>query len=229
MILLLCEMIILNISLILMYVSSGMVIFGFLLYFILILVGRNKIVSKDECYGEVKEIVSEYDIINMIETKGYFTVYNIKRMVIKLSSKCYYGKDLSSFGISLMEAGLAIVDKKKNKYIDFFRKFFNNLKILYVFSILAVFINHASFNISDAKISLIFMVVFTLISYILLEIKVNGSYYVQECLENNKDINKENRQSISKFMNSLLLTDKLIYLGEILMIMRMILLMFEII
>lgn len=218
-----------NISNILMYVSSGMVIFGFLLYFILILVGRNKIVSKGECYGEVKDIVSEFDIINMIETKGYFTVYNIKRKVIKLTSKCYYGKDLSSFGISLMEAGVSIVDKKKNKYIDFFRKIFDNLKILYIFAILAIFINHASFNVSDAKTSLIFMIVFTFISYVLLEIKENGCYYVQECLEKNKDISGENCQKISKFMNSLLWTDKLIYLGEILMIIRMILLMFEII
>ena len=218
-----------NISNILMYVSSGMVIFGFLLYFILILIGRNKIISKGECYGEVKEIVSEFDIINMIETKGYFTVYNIKRKVIKLTSKCYYGKDLSSFGISLMEAGVSIVDKKKNKYIDFFRKIFDNLKILYIFAILAIFINHASFNVSDAKTSLIFMIVFTFISYVLLEIKGNGCYYVQECLEKNKDISGENCQKISKFMNSLLLTDKLIYLGEILMIMRMTLLMFEII
>ena len=117
----------------------------------------------------------------------------------------------------------------KNKYIDFFRKIFDNLKILYIFSILAIFINHASFNVSDAKTSLIFMIVFTFISYVLLEIKGNGCYYVQECLDKNKDISGENCQKISKFMNSLLLTDKLIYLGEILMIMRMTLLMFEII
>lgn len=218
-----------NISNILMYVSSGVVILGFVWYFILILSGRNKIVSKNECYGEVKDIVSEYDIINMVETKGYFTVYNLKRKIIKLTSRCYYGKDLSSFSVSLMEAGLAIVDRKKNKYIDFFRKIFDNLKILYILPILAVFINHVSFNVSDAKTSLIFMIVFTFISYILLEIKGNGCYYVQESLGKNKNINKEGCVKISKFMNSLLWADKLIFLGEFLMIVRMILLMIEII
>lgn len=212
----------------LLYVSMGFVIFGFLLYFILILVGRTKIVSKCDGFDVTKDIISEYNMINVIESKSYFTIYNIKRKVIKLSSNCYYGKDLSSISLSLMEAGVSIVDNKKNKYIDFIRILFSNLKMLYVFSIVSLFISNSSFNVNDAKVSMFFLLVFAFISYVLLDIRGEASYFVSENLSKIKDISKDNRDNIISFMNKLLFCDKVIYFGELIMIIRLVLIMFEI-
>lgn len=212
----------------LLYVSMGFVIFGFLLYFILILVGRTKVVSKCDGFDATKDIISEYNMINVIESKSYFTIYNIKRKVIKLSSNCYYGKDLSSISLSLMEAGVSVVDNKKNKYIDFIRILFSNLKVLYVFPIISLFISNSSFNVNDAKVSMFFLLLFAFISYVLLDIRGEASYFVSENLSKIKDISKDNRDKIIGFMNKLLFCDKVIYFGELIMIIRLVLIMFEI-
>lgn len=213
---------------ILLYVSMGFIIFGYVGYFILILIGRMKEISKCDGFDATKDIISEYNSINVIESKSYFTVYNIKRKVIKLASKCYYGKDLSSISLSLMEAGVSVVDNNKNKYIDFIRVIFSNLKMLYIFPIIALFISNSSFNVNDAKVSLIFVVIFTFISYILLDIRGQASYWVSENLKKIKDISKDNRVRIVNFMNRLVLFDKIIYFGELIMIIRFALIMLDI-
>ena len=213
---------------ILLYISSGLIIFGYIIYLFLILIGRNKIVSDSDGFDVTKDIISEYDSINIIENNGYFTVYNIKRKVIKLATKCYYGKDISSVSLSLIEAGISVVDNKKNKYIEFFRIIFNNLKLLYIFPVLALFINNSSFNVSDAKISVFILVIFAFISYVLIDIKSDGIYWVSNNLKKIKNVNKVNRDKIISFMNRLMLFDKFIYLGELVMVIRLVLIMLEI-
>ena len=213
---------------IILYISSGMILLVYLCYFLLILIGRNKIVSNSDSFDVTKDIISEYNSINIIETSSYFTIYNIKRKVIKLASKCYYGKDLSSISLALNEAGLSIIDNKKNKYINVFRSVFNNLKLLYIFPIIAIIISNSSFNIKDAKVSLIFLLLFTFISYIMISIKSEAIDWVGNNIKKIKDINKENRTNVINFMNRLLFFDKVIYFGEIIMIIRITLILFEI-
>ena len=213
---------------IILYISSGMILFAYLGYFLLILINRNKIVSNSDGFDVTKDIISEYNSINIIETTGYFTVYNIKRKVIKLASKCYYGKDLSSMSLALNEAGISIVDNNKNKYINLFRTIFCNLKLLYIFPIIAIIINNSSFNINDAKVSLVFLVIFTFISYILITIKNDSVYWVSNNITKIKDINKDNRIKVINLMNKLIFLDKVIYFGEIIMIIRLTLILFEI-
>ena len=197
-------------------------------YFVLILIGRMKKVSKSDGFDVTKDIISEYNSINVIESKSYFSIYNIKRKVIKLATECYYGKDLSSISISLMEAGVSVVDNNKNKYIDFIKIIFSNLKMLYIFPIITLFISNSSFNVNDAKISVIFVTIFAFIAYILLDIRGQASYWVSENLKKIKDINKDNQIKVISFMNKMVLCDKIIYFGELIMIIRFALIMLDI-
>ena len=210
---------------ILLYVSSGLIILGYVLYLFIILIGRSKIVSDSDGFDVTKDIISEYDSINIIENNGYFTVYNIKRKVIKLATKCYYGKDISSVSLALTEAGISVVDNKKNKYIDFFRVIFNNLKLLYIFPLIALFINNSSFSVNDAKVSIFIGLVLSFISYILIEIKNDSIDWVNNNLKKIKNINKDNRNKIISYMNRLILFDKFIYFGELIMVIRLVLIM----
>ena len=207
-------------DIVLLYISSGLIIFSFISYFIMILIGRGRVVSKVDGFDVTKDIISEYNSINVIESKSYFTVYNINRKVIKLDTKCYYGKDLSSICLSLIEAGISVVDNKGNKYIDIFRKIFSNLKILYIFPIIAVFINNSSFNISDAKVSMIFILLFSVITYILIDIKSQASMWISDNIKKIKGISKDNSLKIISFINRLILLDKFIFFGELIMIIR---------
>ena len=211
-----------------LYTSVGLVLGGYILYFLLIFIGRMR--SGGECNGfdVTKDIISEYDSINVIENRGYFTIYNIKIRVIKIATSSYYGKDLSSLSISLMEAGLSVVDNNKNKYIDLFRVIFSNLKILYIFPLIGIFISNSSFNVSDAKVGVIFMLLFSFISYILLDIKSEAYEFVSKNIDKINDIKNGDRIKIISFMNKLLLCEKIIYFGGLLMVVRMVFLMFDI-
>lgn len=213
---------------ILLYVSTGLIILAYVGYFLMILIGRNKKISDNDGFDVTKDIISEYNTINIIESSGYFTIYNIKRRVIKLASKCYYGKDLSSIALSLNEAGISVVDNNKNKYINVLRTIFYNLKLLYIFPILALIISNSSFNINDAKVGLMFLLLFAFISYILIDIKNDAVYWTSKNIKRIKEINKNNKEKIIDFMNKLILFDKFIYFGELIMIIRFVLIFLDI-
>ena len=55
---------------------------------------NNKKITDNDGFNVTKDILSEYDSINIIENKSIFTVYNLKRKVIKIASKRYYGKHI---------------------------------------------------------------------------------------------------------------------------------------
>lgn len=213
---------------ILLYISSGFIICAFIGYLFLIMIGRGKIVAKSNGFDITKDIISEYNSINVIESKRYFTIYNIKRRVIKLSTRCYYGSDLSSVSLSLMEAGISVIDNQKNKYIDLFRKIFSNLKILYIFPFIAILINNASYNISDAKVSIIFLGLFSVISYMIIDIKSQASEWISNNIKKIKEVSKDNSLKIVSFINRLLWLDKFIFFGELIMIIRFVMIMLEI-
>lgn len=213
---------------ILLYVSSGLIILSFIGYFIMIMIGRNKVVTKGDGFDVTKDIISEYNSINVIESRSYFTIYNIKREVIKLATKCYYGNDLSSISLSLIEAGISVVDNNKNKYIDILRNIFSNLKILYIFPIIAIFINNSSFNISDAKVSMVFIALFSVISYIVIDIKSQACIWINNNLKRIKDISKDNCLKINNFINRMIWLDKFIFFGELIMIIRFVAILLEI-
>ena len=211
----------------LLYISSFIILFSYFAYIILIIIGRAKTVGKINGFNIIKDLISNYECINIIESKGYFTFYNIKRRVIKLSTKCYYGNDLSSISISLIEAGISVVDDNHNKYIDIFRNLFSNLKILYIFPILALLINNLSFSINDAKVSIVLMFLFIFISYIVVDVKNTAHVWIIENFNKIKNINKDNSLKIFKFLNIVIWLDKFIFFGEFLIICRLILILFN--
>lgn len=213
---------------ILLYFSSGLILCGYIGYFLMILIGRGKKVSNSNGFDVTKEIISEYDSINVIESKKYFTVYNIRRKVIKLASNSYYGKDLSSISLSLIEAGISLVDNNKNKFINILKKIFPNLKVLYIFPLITLIINSISFTISDAKIGLILVVLFSVFTYIIIDIKTQVSSWISDNLENIKDINRDNSIKVLNFINNIILLDKFIFFGELLIIIRFVGILLEI-
>lgn len=213
---------------ILLYISNGVILISFLVYFIMVFLNKSKKVTNSNGFDVTKDIISEYNSINIIENKNYFTFYNIKRKVIKLNTKIYYGNDLSSIAIALISAGISIVHNKKNKYIDLFRKIISNIKILYILPLVAILINYVTFNTSDSKVSIIFLILFSIISYILINIKSEVVVWISDNIIKIKDISKSNSIKIINYLNKMLWLDKFIFLGEFLMIIRCVLILLEI-
>ena len=188
----------------------------------------NKKVTDNNGFDVTKDIISEYNSINVIENKNYFTIYNIKRKVIKLSTKCYYGNRISDISLSLMEAGISIVDSNKNKYIEMFRKIFSNLKILYIFPLLSLMINYSTYNVSDAKVSLVFVILFSIISYILIDIKSQAFVWINNNIKKIKDITSQSTNKILNYIDKLILFDKFVFFGELVMILRFVIILLKI-
>lgn len=204
----------------LMYISDGLIIASFLLYFLLILINRNKKVTNSNGFNVTKDILSEYDSINIVENNSYITVYNIKRRVIRIASKCYYGNSLSDITIPLIEAGISGIDNNKNKVINIFRNVIPNLKCLYLLAILAVCVNGITYNVSDAKTSLLFLSLFSAVSYFIINIKTDALIWIDKHINKIKDIKKEDRNKIINLINNYIIFDKLIFIGELIMIIR---------
>ena len=93
---------------VLFYVPNCLIIVAFLVYIIQVLIGRTQKITNSDGFNVTKDMLNEYDSINIIENKSYFTIYNIKRKVIKIASKYYYGNSISSIAIPLMEAGISV-------------------------------------------------------------------------------------------------------------------------
>lgn len=202
---------------ILMYIANCFIIFGFVGYFIMILVNKRKKITNSDGFNITKDILHEYDSINIVENTGIFTIYNIKRKVIKIATKCYYGNSISDIGVSLMEAGISAIDDNKNKYINTFRKIISNLKYLYILPIIAIGINSITYNIGDARIGIILLIIFSIISYMLIDIKSNASLWIASNIRKIKNVDSN---KIMRFINNIVLFDKLIFLGELIMIIR---------
>ena len=127
-----------------------------------------------------------------------------------------------------MSAGMSVVHNRKNKYIDLFSKVFSNLKVLYIFPLISIFINYITYTISDSKVSIFFLFLFNFISYILMVIKEDAVDVINDNIKKIKDISKNNSVKIIIFLNKMIWLDKLILFGELLMILRCILILFEI-
>ena len=209
------------------YLASGLIVLSFIYYFILILIGRSKKIANDDGFNITKDLLNHYNTINIILNKGYFTVYNIKRKVIKIANKCYYGNTLSDIALPFIEASISLVHDKKNKFINFISKLIPNLKLLYILPLIAIIINSQTYNISDAKVSIVFFTLFAVVSYILIDIKGNGILLIQDHLDKVKAINRDNRGKIINFMSKIGVFDKLIFMSELIMIIRCVMIMLD--
>ena len=202
---------------ILLYISNGLIIFSFIVYLFLILLNRKNKITSSNGFDTTKDILQDYNSINIIESTGYLTIYNIKRKVIKIASKCYYGNTLSDISLPLIESGISATHDNNNKYITFFSKIIPNLKCLYIFPIISMCINGITYNIEDAKIGIIITVISTIISYILIDIKNESFLWLNKNIKKVKNIDKE---KIINFIKNIFLLDKVIFIGELIMIIR---------
>lgn len=196
------------------YIVMGFILGGYLCYILIVLGNRNKI-SEESSFNIIKDLIHNYNSINVILNEGIFTIYNIKRRVIKLSNKCYYGRSLSDVGISLMEAGISVIDNNKNREINFFRRFFSNLKWLYVIPLVVIFII-SEINTTEDGVILGFLIFISIyFMYMFINIKNKAYNWIVMNIDRIKQINKKDQMKVINFINKMMLCDKFIFWGEL--------------
>lgn len=196
------------------YIVMGFILGGYLYYVLIVLGNRNKI-SEESSFNIIKDLIHNYNSINVILNEGIFTIYNIKRRVIKLSNKCYYGNSLSDVGISLMEAGISVIDNNKDREINFFRGFFFNLKWLYVIPLVVIFII-SQINTTEDGVILGFLIFISIyFMYMFINIKNRAYNWIVMNIDRIKQINKKDQMKVINFINKMMLCDKFIFWGEL--------------
>lgn len=196
------------------YIVMGFILGGYLCYILIVLGNRNKI-SEESSFNIIKDLIHNYNSINVILNEGIFTIYNIKRRVIKLSNKCYYGRSLSDVGISLMEAGISVIDNNKDREINFFRRFFSNLKWLYVIPLVVIFII-SQINTTEDGVILGFLIFISIyFMYMFINIKNRAYNWIVMNIDRIKQINKKDQMKVINFINKMMLCDKFIFWGEL--------------
>ena len=204
----------------LLYISNGLIISGYVGYFLLVIINQKRKLNNNSGFDITKAMLNEYNSINIILGNSFFTVYNIKRKVIKIANKCYYGNSISDISIPLIEAGISVDDDGKNKFLNGLKKIISNLKLLYVLPLVAILLNINTYGTTDAKIGILTLIVFSFISYMIINIKNDCYNWVTKRIKQIKTIKEEDMEKITDFINKVILLDKFIFIGELVMIIK---------
>lgn len=213
---------------ILRIISTILIVTPFIYYLLDIIINKNKKISEYDGFNITKDIIHEYDMINIILDKGIVSYYNLKRGVIKLSNKCYYGSDLCHICMGLMEAGISVIDKIGNKYINIFKNIIYNLKILYIFPLITVIINYISYTKGDAKIGLIVVVISTVVVYMINNIVIEASGWVCNNINKVNNIVEDEKKMISNYFGKIVNLNKIIFWGELVSIIMLVAILIQV-
>lgn len=209
---------------ILMYISTGMIIFAYIFYLLLVIFNRRKKISSISGFDVSKDVLDEYGRINIILGNKYFSFYNSRRGVIKLSNNDYYGSDLSSISLSLIQSGISTC---KGTFIDYFKKIFASLKVIELFGFISIILNHISTSVGDAKIGIFVVGIIILIRYFYMDILCDSYNFVMLKIKKIKEIDKINKEKILSFIDKVILCNRVLFIGELIILIRFVMILLK--
>ena len=113
---------------ILLIIPLIITVFTYLRILILKISNKNNHIEKYSSFDLSKELTSNYDEINIIESKEiYLSKYNLKRRVIKLTPKTYNATDYYNLSISGILSGYSLININKDKYLRTLSYIFKNI------------------------------------------------------------------------------------------------------
>ena len=169
-----------------------------------------------------KELTSNYDEINIIESKEInISKYNFKRNIIRLTEINYNSKDIFTLSISSFLAGYSLANLNKDKNIQLLSKIFPNIDYLNKSAILALLISILTNNIGDAKIGIVLLFIILIYQYLINEINNISKEKTKKALK--KLLTKENYLLIEIVQNSFLALNKVSFITTLILILREIL------
>ena len=198
---------------ILLIVSIILIIIPYILLLITYLTNKKeKNITASE---NILKLLEDNNNINFVENKdSYFSHYNIKRKIIKLSSNTYDSKTYFSIALSSLLAVYSLINDKVINYLSYIIK---KLKIITIIPIISIILSIYAHNIADCKIALVIIIIIAIIQYIL-----NSLTYTSINNIKSKDNN------INKILNIFLLNTKIYFIASLIQILRLVLIIIQI-
>ena len=117
-----------------------------------------------------KELTLNYDEINIVESKEInISKYNIKRRVIRLTTKDYNSNNIFNLSKITLLSGYSLMNINNDKYLSLLGRVLPNIDYLNKSSLIALFISILTRTTKDAKISIILLIIILIYQYLINE------------------------------------------------------------
>lgn len=199
---------------ILLILSIVIISFAYIKILILYLISKSKKTNTTAQEVALKVLSNEYSINLIKSNESYFSKYNIKRKMVKLSNNTYDSSDYFSQSISYLLSGYAI---SNNKYLDIISKIFKEIKVISFSSIIALIISFITKSSGDAKISLILLIIIAGYQYLLNIINTESISKV-----------KTKKEEITKLLNTFNQTNTIFFITTLIQITRLVVIILDI-
>lgn len=186
--------------------------YGYIL--ILYLISKDKESNRTGSELALKILDNDYEI-KVIESKGkILSTYSLKRKMIRLSTKTYYGKDYFSLYVAYILSGYEIV---RNKYTELISKIFQNIRVISFSVIIICLISIITNNSIDSKFAIIASIIISVYQYIIYNIQI-------KIKEEIKEIDKK----ILAIFDKMLVINKLFFITSLIAILRFVIIILNI-
>ena len=201
------------ISNIILILGIILIILGYLYLIILYVVNKNKkldITAADQ----VENLLKGNDSINVIESKdNIFSSYNLKRRIVKLTTRMYESNSLFSVSVASLLSGYSLVN---NKLINYFSYVFREIKYFSYTGIITIIFSFMVSNIGDSKLLIVIFFLIAIYQYLINSFNSE----VMENIEVDKDINR--------VINNISRVNTIFFIGTLLEMLRLVVIIFNI-
>ena len=201
------------ISNIILILGCVFILFGYIYLIIIYLTNKNKkreITAADQ----VENLLEGNDSINVIESKdNIFSSYNLKRKIVKLTSKMYESNSLFSVSVASLLSGYSLVN---NKLINYFSYVFREIKYFSYTGIITIIFSFMVSNIGDSKLLIVIFFLIAIYQYLI-------NSFNSEVMEN-----IEVDEEINGVINSISRVNTIFFIGTLLEILRLVVIIFNI-
>lgn len=211
----------------LLLISIIITVISYLRILIIYAKSKNEKINNLTGFDLAKEITSNYNEINIVESKEInISKYNLKRRIIRLTNKNYESNDIFTLGITSCLSGYSLANINKDKYLQLLANIFPNIDYLNKTSILIIIISVLTTNAGDAKIGVILLGIILIYQYLIIQINTASNEYTKQ--EIKKIVSKKYLSKIETILNSFLSLHTVNFIITLILILREILIIMNI-
>lgn len=214
-------------NILLLLFSMIIIIISYTKIILIYLTTKNKRIETLTGFDLAKEITSNYDEINIIESKKItISKYNLKRRVIRLTPQNYQSNNIYTLAISTCLSGYSLANINKDKYLQMISNILPNIDYLNKSSLLTLVISLFTNTIGDAKIGIFLLGIILIYQYFLIQINNASNQYTKESLK--KVIPKKELPELEKVLNIFLSLHTISFIINLILILREVLIIMNI-
>ena len=203
----------------LLLISISLIIIFYLRIILIYLKTKKTNIEDMTGFDLAKELTSNYDEINIVESKEInISKYNLKRKIIRFTKKDYNSNNLFTLSKSSLLAGYSLINYSKDKNIQILSKIFPNISLLNISPLIAILISIFAQNKGDAKIAIILLIIILIYQYLINEINNTSKEQTQNQLKHL--LTKTNYSLLEQTQNSFISLNKISFIVTLILILR---------